>query len=355
MATGQLRDNQHTITIITANIGFKTGKTYVRGDPCKSKRAFKTLVDNEKPALVFLQESKLKKIEKKYEFSSEYVSERKGSDDKFLYDNTAVKLKLINLREMEKIRDREFKDVASYLPLENISMALVSTSLHAKSKPDMLCVSWHGPYTEEDLDLKKKMEILKVMLRFVKSFSEMHDLPFIIGGGFNLEIAGAKKVLENFHDMEVYDYDIKRRPNRVDYFISSKSLTLIDVKPVPWNDVEAKRILDHDPIIAKILKPIKDEPNKSECGNEDSLKKLDIQEKPKRKKKDTAYVKEESEKEMEKFIKTKIAEEYMETIEKKVHKTIKKYCKESSEDSKKDLTKKIVEEFEEKMEEFKNK
>lgn len=357
MAPGELSDNHHTITIITANIGYRMGTSYVRGGPDKCKRAFKTLVENKNPSLVFLQETNYQDIAGEYEFSSRYRSVIKRREDAFLYDDTELELTLIEFRDMLTFQNRKFKDVALLLPLERISMALVNTSKKSKSKPDILCVSWHGPHAERGLDLEKKEEILKDLLSFVKSYSEECALPFIIGGDFNFELAGAKKVLKSFDEMEVYDYDVERRSNRIDYFISSKSLTLIDVKPVPWNDKEANRILDHDPIIAKLqinssedlLKANEDGPNKTDCGIEDSFKKLDIQESSKIKKEDTAYVKEE------RRIKTKIAKEYVEEIEEKSHKIIKEYCTESSEETKKELKKKIVEEFKKKMEEFKNK
>lgn len=331
MATGGLVDN--TITIITANIGCSTKRD-------KSRVFLKRLVQREKPSLLFLQESKLQFIARSYKFPRQYASAIKG-EDRFLYDNDKLSLKMIDSGEITTVRDKKFKDFASYLVTENINMALVNTFKKSRKDPNILCVSWHGPHIQEGLNSEKKMKILEVMLRFVKTFSEKYGLPFIIGGDFNLELAGAKKVLKSFNDMKVHDYDAGRRPNRVDYFISSESLTLIDVHVAPWNYTEADEIFDHDPIMAKLQVD----------SSKDFLKSTKDESRTKRKREDTANVKEESEK---KLIKTDIAKEYMEELEEKINKSIEKYSKGSSEETKKKLKKEIREEFAEKMEEFKN-
>lgn len=251
MATGGLVYNQRTITIITANIGCAS-KPYVKGDLDKCRVVLRKLVKRVRPSLVFLQESKFQDIARNYQFPKEYESAFKG-EDRFLYDNTELELKMIDSGEIITLRDRKFREFASYIAPEYINMALVNTSKRTKNDSDILCVSWHGPHIEDGLNSKRRMVILKVILLFVKAVGEKYDLPFIIGGDFNLELAGAQIVLKSFDDMEVHDYHAERRPNRIDYFISSKSLTLIDVQIVPWNDTQSKRILNHDAIIGRLL------------------------------------------------------------------------------------------------------
>lgn len=328
MEASGLSDNQQPITIITANIGY----THSAGHHAKAKQAFSELIKNKRPTLVFLQESSFKNIKfqkwKKYEIPSEYYNIHNGDEATFLYDSDQLDLSLVNSADIDKIRRAVTGGNESKLPLKRMPMVSVKPSPNSKLKFDILCVSWHAPQIESDLE---KEEILLLLLNVVKKLSDMYVRPFIIGGDFNLPLYGVKEILKSFNEMEVYEYipTHRRRYRQIDFFIASKPLNLKECKPVPWNTDEMQRIIDHDPIIAK----------------------FDIQGKPKIKREE----KDKREEEMEKLIKSKIAQYFMEEIEEKCHKTIEECSEDSSEETKNELTKKIVEEFKEKMHEFKNK
>lgn len=221
MATGGLSDNEQPI--ITANIGYRTGRTYVPGDPEKVREAFSELIKEKRPTLVFLQESNFKSIKfkkwRKYEIPSEYKNVP-GDEAPFLYDSDKLDLSLVNSTMIETIRKVITRGEESKLPLKRMPMVFVkpSTKSTCDWESDILCVSWHGPNNKSDLENEK---VLKWMLELVQKLSEEKDgLPFVIGGDFNLPIAGVKEVLTSFNEMKVYEFQQtgRRRYRPIDFF-----------------------------------------------------------------------------------------------------------------------------------------
>ena len=270
MATGGIHDNQRPFTIITVNVGYGSNDH----DPDEQKRAIVRLLDSENPTIVILQESYVKNIGsnyarwRKFNFPDKYKAKSKNDEVKFLYDSERIQEPTwVDAGEILKANDH-LSDTTSHLPQAMTFMVEVEPK--DKTKPKFLCVSWHGKYKEDD-DTQRKD--LKLLFEIVTTFSEKKALPVLIGGDFNAPFSGIESVLEETGSSFVgYNYKPSRRRSfkmTIDFFVSSRSLTLQNIAPVDLGSDKANRLLDHDPIIAEL------QFNEQQVI-EDSLKKLTV-------------------------------------------------------------------------------
>ena len=272
MATG---GNQRPIKIITANIGYASNDH----DPGERKRAIVRLLDNNNPTIVILQESHFKKMGSKstywrdFHFPKKYKAIIKNGEATFFYDSEEIELTSVDVDEIQNANDQLHRnDTTSDLPLA-MTLMVVAEPID-KSKPTFLCVSWHGKYKEDD---EKQRKDLTLLFEIVTSFSKKKKLPVLLGGDFNAPFSGIQSVLEETGSPFVgYDYRPSRRRSfkmTIDFFVTSKSLTLTGITPVDWGSNVANKLLDHDPIIADMqFNPDEDE----QQVEEDFLKRLTI-------------------------------------------------------------------------------
>lgn len=276
MSNCSIPDNQRPITIMTANFG------YASNDYDKKKRldAITSLLDNKEPTIVMVQESLFK-----------YYFEESGSNRNFTLNHEIVTIKdvtfIYDSKQIKLTSEDIVKEVKAYdLPPDKISM--VEAEPTDKSKPKFLCVSWHGVHKAKD---NVKRSDLTSLIRFVTMFSGKKKLPVIIGGDFNAPFSGIESVLgETDPSFFVYDYRPSRRRSfkmTIDFFVSSRSLTLKGIEAVDWKSNDVNELLDHDPIIAELqfnpdkyeqdeTTSVKEEPNRTDSAIEDSFKDLTI-------------------------------------------------------------------------------
>lgn len=123
------------------------------------------------------------------------------------------------------------------------------------SSAQYLCVSWHCPHSD---NAKEKLQKLRKMLDIVVQISNSTSLPFIIAGDFNISFIDVQKfITENSYNMRIYDYhpqERRRTKPKIDFFISSMSATLSNVRSINWDDLatDAKATFDHDPVKATL-------------------------------------------------------------------------------------------------------
>lgn len=264
------------------------------------------LLKNKKPTLVLLQMFAFENFDvksglwRKYNVPSIYKYVYKGDEASFLYDET--KLQVTSLDDDEKVTADEIRDdfKGKELQLASARMPMVvAKTNHGNAK--FLCVSYHGPYKIDD---ESKWLEFEAMLKFVAKLSEKMELPFIIGGGFNLNIRDASDFLKEKKfpvSIVVHPYKALSRREKTlkrDFFIGSKSLALENVEPYEWKS----DIFYHDPVVATF-----DDQYES---IKDKMKKEIKEKKEKKEIKDFLRNKEEIKKQIEEEIKNEIKQTF---------------------------------------------
>lgn len=103
----------------------------------------------------------------------------------------------------------------------------------------ILCVSWHGPHKLKR-DLKIKM--LKDLMYLISLYLQENNIQVVLGGDFNLDLSKEKLFQNSFLNpyysdptaqFVLCDYlKLDHRPNKIDYIITSKSVTNVSCKPI---------------------------------------------------------------------------------------------------------------------------
>lgn len=373
MSTKGTKDDQRAISIITANTGYRTGT----GNGEIRRREISKLLNKEKPTLVLLQLFGFKQFNvqsrywKEYKVENKYSYLYKGDEASFLYDSSKLTVKSLDeqIADIEDIRDNlRSTDERLELALGRMPMVVAKTN---QGSAEFLCVSFHGLYKKDD---QRKWLELEAMLMLVATLSKKLKKPFIIGGGFNLNIRDASYFLKDKKlpvSILVHDYKALSRRDltlKRDFFIGSKSLVLEKVHPYDWNKGLDFAIFGHDPIIATLMV---DE-------LESEFIKGDIKKEIKEKmgiigKKEIQFKKEEIKKEIKEEIKKEIQqqfekemnkEEIKDDIKKRTEEGVKKEIKEEIKDEiremieeeivggeKDDIIKTLKEKFKEEIEE----
>ena len=70
------------------------------------------------------------------------------------------------------------------------------------------------------------------MLKYILQLSEKESLPVILAGDFNVEIKAIETLVSPPLVLHKYTPTERREPNTIDFYISSKSLAMSDIKPL---------------------------------------------------------------------------------------------------------------------------
>ena len=92
------------------------------------------------------------------------------------------------------------------------------------------------------------------MLKYILKLSEKTSLPVILAGDFNVEIKDIETLVSPPLVLHKYTPTERRELNTIDFYISSISLAMSDIKPLKLtsetNVTEVLSLLDHDPVVA---------------------------------------------------------------------------------------------------------
>ena len=257
LAVNGSTDDRPIMLLMIANVG---GPSDGRGTASRRKKAIAELLQEHQPNVVLFQEVPWKGIGRSSTWKGieipekyEYLGHTEAS---ILFDKNDLIITKQNEREMRSLLDemlRTTKLPAGFTPLGRMCVVIVETKGVPRAK--FLCVSWHGFRKKKNEDL---LDEFKHMQIFVIALGKKQDLPFIIGGDFNISYKEATKAI--MHPLVIYNYQpLKRREGKmIDFFIGSDSLKLDDVKPIDWESLQDgennNRILDHDAVVAKLKK-----------------------------------------------------------------------------------------------------
>ena len=178
--------------------------------------------------------------DKDYELPSqlEYIGNKEAC---ILFDKDKVTVE--NMADKTDIK----KDV-----LERMCIGKVTT----KGDPivKFICISWHGRSKKPDNILKEEFES---MLDDIYKLSRKLSLPVLLAGDFNLITEDIEKKC-SLLSLVLHDYKPERRTsgNIIDFFISSKSLKMSDMKALALKSqtevADVLSLFDHDPVVLKI-------------------------------------------------------------------------------------------------------
>lgn len=349
MSTNGTEDNQREISIITANTGYIT----VEGNGEKRRRKISELLKNENPTLVLLQMFAFRNFDvssglwSEYDVPSKYKNIYTGDEANFLYDETKLNVASLDKADqktVDEFRDELRKTDELQLALGRMPMVVAKTN---QGNAKFLCVSFHGLYKIND---ERKWLEFEAMLRLVAKVSEEMKLPFIIGGGFNLNIRDASDFLKEKKfpvSIVVHSYEALSRREKTlkrDFFIGSKSLVLEKVHPYDWNKDPNFAIFTHDPIVATLMvDELESEIIKGNIKKE-IKKKMEIREK-----KEFQCNKEEIKKKIKEEIKNEIQQKFQ--IENNIEEIKDDIKKRAKDGVKKEIKEEIKDEIKEEIEE----
>jgi endonuclease/exonuclease/phosphatase family metal-dependent hydrolase len=116
---------------------------------------------------------------------------------------------------------------------------------------EFICISWHGIYK---MKLEEKKHQFESMLTYILKLSKKQSLPVILAGDFNVKIRDIETLVSPPFVLYEYTPTERREPNTIDFYISSKSLVMSDIKPLTLQSetgvTEVLSLLDHDPVVA---------------------------------------------------------------------------------------------------------
>ena len=116
---------------------------------------------------------------------------------------------------------------------------------------EFICISWHGIYK---MKLEERKEQFESMLKYISKVSEKLSLPVILAGDFNVEIKAIETLVSPPLVLHKYTPTERRETNTIDFYISSESLAMSDIKPLTLTSetgvTEVLSLFDHDPVVA---------------------------------------------------------------------------------------------------------
>jgi hypothetical protein len=90
---------------------------------------------------------------------------------------------------------------------------------------EFTCISWHGKHK---MSLEGKKQEFESMLKYISEIWRETSLPVILAGDFNLEIKDIETLVSPPLVLHKYTPTERRKLNTIDFYISSKSLTMSD-------------------------------------------------------------------------------------------------------------------------------
>jgi hypothetical protein len=224
----------------------------VEKDSTKRKRAIYDVVTNTCAALVLFQEFNWISIYspgwKHYTWPGhlQYTGHKEAS---ILFDTNEVTVKEYRQQFLDDTLNR-MKDIQQgFAPFSRMCLRNIKT----KGVPivEFTCISWHGKHK---MSLEGKKQEFESMLKYISEIWRETSLPVILAGDFNLEIKDIETLVSPPLVLHKYTPTERRKLNTIDFYISSKSLTMSDIKPLKLtsetNVTEVLSLLDHDPVVA---------------------------------------------------------------------------------------------------------
>lgn len=258
-----------SIMLVIANIGSDNkvpDKIHIR------RKAFAGLLKSEEPDIVLVQELKWtdkrdgennwviwKNIDTPKQY--EHVRYNEHTEASVVFDKNKFTVKVPQGKEITNfIKKMEDKRKISESPPQE-RMCIVEIKSKNDPNAHYLFISWHGYYKKRS-DEEKKKDLSNLFI-FIQEISKQMELPFIIGGDFNLNEEKLRKRFEKPDgNMFLYYYEHlkhKKKVNVIDFYITSEHLLLDAVAPIDWKSVEdgkdATEMFNHDPVIAKLPPP----------------------------------------------------------------------------------------------------
>ena len=221
-------------------------------DSTKRKRAIYDVVTKKCAALVLFQEFHWKSIDSrgwKDHTWPDHLQYTGHSEASILFDTNEVTVKEYRQQFLDDTLNR-MKDIQQgFAPFSRMCLRKIKT----KGVPivEFICISWHGKHK---MGLKEKKQEFESMLKYITEIWRETSLPVILAGDFNLEIEDIKTLVSPPLVLHTYTPTERRKLNTIDFYISSKSLTLVDINPLKLtsetNVTEVLSLLDHDPVVA---------------------------------------------------------------------------------------------------------
>ena len=104
------------------------------------------------------------------------------------------------------------------------------------------------------MKLEERKEQFESMLKYISKVSEKLSLPVILAGDFNVEIKAIETLVSPPLVLHKYTPTERREPNTIDFYISSKSLAMSDIKSLTLKSetgvTEVLSLFDHDPVVS---------------------------------------------------------------------------------------------------------
>ena len=167
-----------------------------------------------------------------------------------LFNKNVLVCEKVNESYMRKILEEMISKkilAADFTPLPR--MTAVVLKLNGSC---FLCVSWHGYYK---CKAYKKVKDFQNLQSYITKLASSLDLPFIIGGDFNLSLNVAENNLID-SNVKIYRYDPShdRKGDTIDFFLSSEHILLKNIYPIKWpGSADNNKIFDHVSVQAILI------------------------------------------------------------------------------------------------------
>lgn len=262
-----------SIHVVSMNVN---GSSDGAGTADRRKHVISDVISKNSPDVVLFQEFKWRGIRgrtwtktpiaKKYDYTG-------NEEASILYDADQFQMTSLAANDLQRPLEelkRKTKISQDFMPLPRCCIRLMESKVsELAEKLKYIVISWHGKSKMPEENKKKEFQYLQV---YLNELAERQDVSILVGGDFNIRMSVIKNsVLPEFI---LYEYTpLKRRLGRIiDFFLSSPTLTVADVKSIDLSDekeTDAKvpnNVLDHDPISATVapyhrkINPSKDIP-----------------------------------------------------------------------------------------------
>ena len=225
-------------------------------DECNTRQnAIFDVVTNTRATLVLFQEFHWKSIRSrgwKGHVWPEHLQYTGHEEASILFDTNEVTLEeysQIFLKQTlsELIRMNHIQQ--DFAPLSRMCLRKIKT----KGVPivTFICISWHGIH---NTGLEEKKKQFKSLLTYISKLSEKQSLPVILAGDFNVEIKTIETLVSPPLVLHKYTPTERRETNTIDFYISSESLAMSDIKPLTLTSetgaTEVLSLFDHDPVVS---------------------------------------------------------------------------------------------------------
>lgn len=258
-------------TVISMNANGCVIQGQLRGRmeiPRTRKDVMQKVINDEDPDLILIQESDiaLKSICTQ-NFENRDYQAIGGKDVGIIYDTKTF----ILLHDITKIFRQKYQSLyggPSYLYKRMYAVIFEGKNSNIKPFP---CVSWHGPNKKKPIQKQNLFDNLCLCIRNIiyLYLRDEKQTAVILGGDFNLALNKISIPLILQPELMFNDYKtLDHRPKKIDYILTSVTITNVSCKPVNvFNIIKElfpdfpfkynKSVLDHDPVVMKFTIPTK--------------------------------------------------------------------------------------------------